>query len=421
MSIGDIFRKVFKTQMVKRSSSAMSMNDFLRLTSSIDGGSVSYVRAFDLYLRNSIVHSSVDLVCESLSDIEIIMEDTNGNIVDSDIIGILSGENGIYNRNLLYLLGRDLLLSGIAAIVLRGDSLFSKPEVVEFLPSSNISFLTDGYGRITSIEVIDSGFASKTYNFMIDNDGKARFVNQDLSQVIIFGLYEKNFTPGVSPLTAISSEIEKLKSIDTHTKNQLKNGGFSNVFVGVRGNYTSDDFDNLCERLYENFIRNREIGFPNIINTSDMDVKNYSLSNKEIQADEIQKDSERKIARFFNVPLPLISTETQTFSNFQEAKLSLYNDAIFPLFKKISSGFKGFLFKMYGVEEGNNLTFNPLKIQTIFKSRVSTVVELVNSGALTRNEVRALLGYNRIDGGDEIYEDVGKIPIGTDTATNAQE
>ena len=136
---------------------------------------------------------------------------------------------------------------------------------------------------------------------------------------------------------------------------------------------------------------------------------------------DLQNMSAREIALSFGVPAQLIGIpEANTYSNMETAKLSLYEETIIPILKRVESDLNEFLAPLY---EGNiSLRYDLDSIPAMTEKRkqiYENVVAGVQAGILTRNEARERLGLEDVTGGDDLYIPSNLFPISEVSGTRS--
>jgi hypothetical protein len=124
--------------------------------------------------------------------------------------------------------------------------------------------------------------------------------------------------------------------------------------------------------------------------------------------------SAKDIALVYGVPSQLIGIpDSQTYSNFAEAKLALYNETIIPLLDRIQGDLNEWLVPMFN-EQGLELRYDIDSIPAMAEQRkrvFESVTAGVRDGILTRNEAREQLGYEPMEGADSLLVPANLMPL----------
>jgi len=121
--------------------------------------------------------------------------------------------------------------------------------------------------------------------------------------------------------------------------------------------------------------------------------------------------SKRDIASVFHVPSQLIGdTTAQTYSNYQEARRSLYMEAVIPLLTQFRDDWN----RTIGAALGSPLEFDKDSWEAITAARqeaTDRVVKLFTSGLITQDEGREDLEYEPAAPGDVFYAPANLMPL----------
>jgi hypothetical protein len=146
----------------------------------------------------------------------------------------------------------------------------------------------------------------------------------------------------------------------------------------------------------------------------DFDWKEMGLSPKDMDFLQLKNMSARDIAMCFGVPSQLVGIpDAQTYSNVQEARLSLYEETIIPLIRRVESDLNEYLAPYYG--ERLRIEYDIDSIPAMAERRrkiYENVTIAVREGIISRNEARDRLGLEPITGGDEVYINANLFPLG---------
>jgi hypothetical protein len=148
------------------------------------------------------------------------------------------------------------------------------------------------------------------------------------------------------------------------------------------------------------------------------------LSPKDMDFIQLKNMSAKDIALVYGVPSQLIGIpDAQTYSNFAEAKLALYNETIIPLLDKIQGDLNEWLVPQFN-DESLELRYDIDSIPAMAEQRrrvFESVTSGVKDGILTRNEAREQLGYEPIDGADSLLVPANLMPLNVATEETPQE
>ncbi len=243
-------------------------------------------------------------------------------------------------------------------------------------------------------------------------------------------LHMKTFNPrgssnnflGVTALQPLNLEVEQYLQASVHNLSVIKNQGRPSAIV------TSDSKEGSIElsteQLEEIKARFTEIkGAQNAgkINFLPFNLKWQAISEsvKDMDFDKLKNATEQAVYKAFKIPLTFASNEAGTFNNKESDKLSLYDDAVMPLVKRMYSFLGKKLLPRYPDSENLELCVDENEISVLARRKVDVANEKKKLGALSINELRTEIGKEAIGTeGNIIYQPSNLLPIGTDQFTS---
>ena len=132
----------------------------------------------------------------------------------------------------------------------------------------------------------------------------------------------------------------------------------------------------------------------------DIDFQPLTQNANDAQMIETRLFNVSEIARFFNIsPVLLQDLSKSSYSTVEAANLQFLTQTLLPYISIIEAEFNR---KLVG-EENIFIDLDEREfLRTDSQSTANYYVTLVNAGILSRNEVREQLGYNKVEGGDEL-------------------
>ena len=226
---------------------------------------------------------------------------------------------------------------------------------------------------------------------------------------------------GMSPMQASSVDIDQHNLANKHNVNLLQNGARPSGAVifnpkdETGGNVQLSDVqrNQLMNDVNQRFSGTNNAGKPMLLE-GDFEWKEMGLSPKDMDFIQLKNMSAKDIALVYGVPSQLIGIpDSQTYSNFAEAKLALYNETIIPLLDRIQGDLNEWLVPMFN-EQGLELRYDIDSIPAMAEQRkrvFESVSAGVKEGILTRNEAREQLGYEPIEGADSLLVSANLMPL----------
>ena len=236
---------------------------------------------------------------------------------------------------------------------------------------------------------------------------------------------------GMSPIQASSVDIDQHNLANKHNVNLLQNGARPSGAVVFKpkdetgGNVQLSDNQRsqLQSDINSRFSGTGNAGRPMLLE-GDFDWKEMGLSPKDMDFIQLKNMSAKDIALVYGVPSQLIGIpDAQTYSNFAEAKLALYNETIIPLLDKVQGDLNEWLAPQFN-DESLELRYDIDSIPAMAEQRrrvFESVTTGVKDGILTRNEAREQLGYEPIDGADSLLVPANLMPLNVATEETTEE
>ena len=226
---------------------------------------------------------------------------------------------------------------------------------------------------------------------------------------------------GMSPMQASSVDIDQHNLANKHNVNLLQNGARPSGAVifnpkdetGGHVQLSDVQRNQLMNDVNQRFSGTNNAGKPMLLE-GDFEWKEMGLSPKDMDFIQLKNMSAKDIALVYGVPSQLIGIpDSQTYSNFAEAKLALYNETIIPLLDRIQGDLNEWLVPMFN-EQGLELRYDIDSIPAMAEQRkrvFESVSAGVKDGILTRNEAREQLGYEPIEGADSLLVSANLMPL----------
>lgn len=128
---------------------------------------------------------------------------------------------------------------------------------------------------------------------------------------------------------------------------------------------------------------------PSVMSPSDMDWEN------------VMNMSGREISMALKIPAELLGFENRTYQNVKEAKAGLYSETILPQMKRILTVLNRELLPLF--DSSLRIEIDMDKVDVLKRDRnmvTKQAVSLFDSGIVTKNEARKLLGYEEVTDGN---------------------
>lgn len=358
------------------------------------------------YQQNAIAFRCIHMIKQAVASLEVNLyeKDSKGNKIELNnhpILNILNNPNPMQS-------GDDFIGELVAFFLISGNAF-----IYNASKSDNIKQIYNL--KPDDVKVISDKLMPQSYE--VDGLTPKRI---DVDQVTgkSFICQIKDFNPlnpwyGQSRLQAAAHSIDTFNAAQKWNYNLLKNGAKPSGVINVKGDtpLTIEQYNELKENIERNWQGANNSNKPQIL--GNLEWKPMSLSPQDMDFMNNQIMSARYIANAFGVPSQLLNIpESQTFSNYEQANLSFWQDTAIPIANTIYAGLVRWLKHCY---KGNYfLEVNEDKITAldpIRKDRAERLKGLVAGGILTINEARDAMDFEPIAGGDELYISGSQVPL----------
>ena len=365
------------------------------------------------YSENAIVYRCINEIANNASRVKINLFRGDAEVDNHPILDLLYNPSptqsqvewfqGLYSY--LLISGNNYMLS------VGGDN--TPPTELYNLRPDRIKIQTGQRAMPTAYDYIISGQTVERYEVdQATGDSKIKHI--------------KMFNPlddyyGMSPIQASSVDIDQHNLANKHNVNLLQNGARPSGAVifnpkdetGGNVQLSENQRSQLQSDINSRFSGTNNAGRPMLLE-GDFDWKEMGLSPKDMDFIQLKNMSAKDIALVYGVPSQLIGIpDSQTYSNFAEAKLALYNETIIPLLDKIQGDLNEWLVPQFN-DEALELRYDIDSIPAMAEQRrrvFESVTAGVKDGILTRNEAREQLGYEPIDGADSLMVPANLMPL----------
>jgi HK97 family phage portal protein len=189
----------------------------------------------------------------------------------------------------------------------------------------------------------------------------------------------------------------------------LTNGARPGGALVTEETLTTSQFENLKDELDKNYRGAKNAGKPMILEGG-LKWQEMSLNPRDMEFIASKKISILEICAAFCVPPEIVGYgETKTYSNYQEARKALYEDGVLPWLDRVRDKLNADVVPKFG--DNLYLEYNKDAIEALRENRDAVykrATEAYKGELISKNEGRAELGYDDIEGGDEFYKPPAK-------------
>lgn len=214
-------------------------------------------------------------------------------------------------------------------------------------------------------------------------------------------LHIKNYHPtndwyGLSPIEAAAYSIDQHNQASTWNQALMQNGARPSGALVVRGEQgggvlSEDQYNRMKLQIDEQFSGPANAGRPLLLEGG-LEWKEMSLSPKDMDFIASKNASARDIALAFGVPPQLLGIPgDNTYNNFQEARVNLWEQTILPLVASTAEALNHWLLPLFG--EGLELVPNTDDVLPLAIRNQAIWDRVEKASFLTEDEKRAAVGY----------------------------
>lgn len=376
--------------------------------------------ALSLYEDSTAISIPINKVAEAFASIEPVLKIDGKIIKDHEILDFLRQPSPFFDGVLFQeTLAKNYLVTSESYTVALGN-VNRPPLEMQPISPRNVSPVEGSGGYAHKMDI-----SGNTLTGVYDAELKPkrlRYFNGNLKELSYMrGYSTKNnsLLRGQSLLVPASAEARQHILGNKHNVSMLEKGGRLSAVFHFDQDLNVDDFNEVKTRVKEQYGGADNAGEIGVTSGGKLEIKELGVNNKDMDYVKLHKIVQEAIALQYKVPLPLITNAAATFNNYSEAKLALYDDAVLPLADKIYGSLSAFLLPRYKLDPQQvQITYDIDEI-TALSMRRNEELKLRKELAIeSDNEMRAMIGREPYQGGDQIYKPANLIPVGQDTITN---
>lgn len=390
---------------------------FLNLISGDYSNLKSANEFIDLYIDACPVFTATRLIADAISSIDIVLQDDkNGDFIyDHDVLKLLKNPNPFTDGQLFIKeVASYFVLTGNNYINIIGDN---KPVEINNIKPQDITILADNDGYAG-----EYNYNSSQYSAIYKRDFKKRFIDQKKNELIHLRDFNPKFSStnlvGTSMFLGCQLEIGQYIQAGIHNLSLIKNGARPSGLISYKGTneLNQTQIDGLKDIIKNKLSGAKNAGEPAFLG-GDFVWQTLSESTKDMDFQAMKKSVSEAIYSAVKIPLPMISPENMSFANMDASKYVFYDNAVLPILKRILSFLTQKLLSRYPNAQGLKFAYDESAIEALQIRKFETAKLGAQTGSLTDNEIRAIIGYEALTGGDALYKPQNLIQSGQDNYT----
>jgi HK97 family phage portal protein len=352
------------------------------------------------YQKNAVVYRCVSLIAQACSGIELELYQGKGKnkreLESHPLLDLLAKPNPIQG-------GAAFTEAVIAYLKLTGNSYINEVKPTPNKPPSELWCVRPDYMKIV---VGKDGYPAA---YIFEVGGQKIIWPVDPIKLKSDILHIKTFHPnndwyGMSPLEAAILSLDQNNAGNKWNLAMLQNSATPSGVLQTKqtdsnqsGWLTDEQFGRLKQELDDNYAGYRNTGRPLLLEGG-LTWQQTGLSQKDMDFIKGKEMSALDICNIYGVPGEMLGLGQKTYSNYQEARQSFYEDTILPTMDMYRDELNRQLCPLFG----NDLTleYDEGDIEALSPKRTAKMTGLVGVNYLTVNEKRESCGYAPIEGMD---------------------
>ncbi len=385
------------------------------------GRASSASSALHLYQDSTAVATPIDMIADAFSIIDLGLQVGDELMMDHPVLDFLKQPSPFHDQELfLNVMAKNYLITGEAMFVAVGNINLPPLQLQPVSPSAaspNAAQQSDAASSwIIAGQTLPGSYVGDVFK------KEVRYLDGNLREFKLIRNYspkDNSLLRGQSLLVAASREIRSHILGTEHNVQLLENGGRVSMVFNFEADMNQDDFDAAADAIVSKYGGASNAGEIAVTGGGKLTVAELGKTPKDMDYASLQSLVQKAVALRYKVPLPLISDERQTLNNYAIGNLALYDQAVLPLSNRILGGIGNLLLPRYDLDP-KKVRLVPVQdsVTALVIRRNDELKKRVEMNLETKNELRALIGREEIEGGDELYQSATLVPIGTDLFTD---
>lgn len=381
-------------------------------------GWLSALGAINYYTSISPIANAVDLIAEVGARIFIAVYDKSTKEYIKDTVGISTPAKALdllksanytetyfeFMRGLLSY----FLITGNAFII--AQSTAENTDIVELFCGKPQDFIINGVGTsLATTYIYQDGNRHLVFNL---NRANWRYEAYDSNGFYYQLKHIKNFNPrfnsgnlwGMSVLTQLFLEMEQYIQGAVHNNSLLKNGTKPSGVLTLDEEMSDDAYERARKEFQQFYSGAENAGKVLIFEGANAKFEAFNLSPKDMDYAKLVEWVENALYRRLKIPRALVSDKAMTYNNLREAKMQLYEFAIFPALDMILEGLTDLIFERAKDGSGYELFYDVKDIDAFAEKQMEIDENIVRLGITTYNEARNKFNLVDLDeNGDTVF------------------
>jgi phage portal protein BeeE len=340
-------------------------------------------------------------------------------ITDHPMLELIEHSDMRWNKTqLLSEMMLSYLLCGEFFPVIQGNVKY-EPVGLFHYPANNVGIAQGSDGYIGSM-ICNYQNIAKVYERAINPRYQHYVFNdkEELNQVMhILQIKKRNYLRAQSPLERIYYQAVMKYYGNIHNSNMLKNptrpGG---LWSPKDGQMSQGQHESFKKEVRDNFTGPANTA-RNIISAVPIEYQDFLINTRDMDFKELIEKVDRDIYQQYQIPLPLVTTDAATYSNYVNAISAFYDIAVLPRAGFFYFELGDFLLSRYKDGSKFRLVIDERQIPALKERLYTRSQSMRNVYAFSENEIRNEAGYENRLNGDVILQPATLIANGMDDYT----
>lgn len=222
---------------------------------------------------------------------------------------------------------------------------------------------------------------------------------------------------GLSPLQVAARMTDSDNEATDFVQALLQNSAQHGVAITTEAALDDNVVERMLRRWKQKF-SGKKRGEPVVLQKG-MDVKPISMTLRDLEFPDLRSISETRICAVYQVPPIVIGMKSgidkATYANYEEARRSFWEEAILPLMRSVEGVLNIHLTPEYG-DQAAYARFDESDVRALQEKedvKWNRADKAYNSGWITRNEARSIVGQDPLPNGDVLIRKplIEEVPI----------
>ena len=369
---------------------------------------LSPVTAYQFYYKISPLQNSISKISEAISELPLVMvkdDETDVLIKEHPVLELLKAPSPLTTtKRFLDNLATSFMATNEIWVIVRGN-VEREPLELVFVHPFNVTINQDA-GNIWPLSVQTNLPGERRMYLREEVKGRFRYFDKmKLNEIFPYVAESSDISSvgsfrGVSKLTSLKDELLSYSSSVLNNTASIDNQGRpSGIVSPEKDDFDEDQMDDLTKILKD--IQGANKSGRMFVIPAAVKAVFERWSPKDMDFDKLQVAVKKSIWNLFSIPLPIVSDEGQTYSNFSESQTAFYDEAVNPQWAAVSDCLKWILETRYDMQ-GLSIWYNPFEVPALKRRAIVQMESMHKGNALTTNEIRQSAGFEDIEEGNDV-------------------